>query len=157
MWSLTSKGRWETVVAILLSDVTFRVQSLCYLIICPISLSRIGQYLKIGLKGHPPILDGELYNEIQVDETTWCIEDQKILLLSFEKVRATSQTHDWVWTFVYRVWQMASEACLSIQFQHELSSWQFQINQMEWWSRIITSEPEINTKKVQPENSKVTE
>ncbi|BFZ24800.1 hypothetical protein BsWGS_27839 [Bradybaena similaris] len=72
--------------------------------------------LCIGLKGHPPVLEGTMYNDVKVEESTWCVQDKKILLINMEKV-----------------------------------------NQMEWWSRILTSEPEINTKKVQPENSKLSD
>lgn len=72
--------------------------------------------LAAGIKGSPLILNGETPKEIKVDESTWCLEDKKTLLINVEKV-----------------------------------------NKLEWWSQIVTTDPEINTKKVQPENSKLSD
>ena len=42
--------------------------------------------MKVALKGHPAIIDGELQHDIKLEESTWTIEDRKAVKLFFEKV-----------------------------------------------------------------------
>ncbi|CAH8650759.1 unnamed protein product [Schistosoma mattheei] len=74
------------------------------------------KHIKIGLKNQEPILAGNLYNEIKVEECVWSLLDGITILVHLEKS-----------------------------------------NKMEWWSRICDGEPEMNTRKVQPENSKLSD
>uniref|UniRef100_A0ACD5VD47 Uncharacterized protein n=1 Tax=Avena sativa TaxID=4498 RepID=A0ACD5VD47_AVESA len=73
-------------------------------------------HLKVGLKGQPPIIDGELYKPVKVDDCFWSIEDGKHLSILLTK--------------------------------H---------NQMEWWKSVIKGDPEVDTQRVEPETSKLSD
>jgi hypothetical protein len=72
--------------------------------------------LKVGLKGEPPLIDGELHKRVIVDDSFWTLEDGREIAINLQKD-----------------------------------------NKMEWWSCVVVGDPEINTRKVQPENSKLGE
>ncbi|KAH7833286.1 hypothetical protein Vadar_004805 [Vaccinium darrowii] len=73
-------------------------------------------HLKVGLKGQPPIIDGELYQPVKVEDCFWSLEDQKSISILLTKQ-----------------------------------------NQMDWWKCLVKGDPEIDTQKVEPETSKLSD
>lgn len=72
--------------------------------------------LFVGLKGQPPIIDGELCDEVKTEESMWVLQDGKTILINIEKLKG-----------------------------------------MNWWKHLIKSDPEISTKKINPEPSKLSD
>ncbi len=72
--------------------------------------------LRVGLKGQPPIIDGELHKTVKVDDSFWTLEDGKEVVVSLQKE-----------------------------------------NGMEWWKCAVAGDPEIDTAKVSPESSKLSD
>lgn len=76
--------------------------------------------LKVGVKGQPLLVDGELHKKVIVDDCFWTLEEDgggnKEVVISMQKE-----------------------------------------NKMEWWKCVLVGDAEINTQKVQPENSKLSD
>ena len=51
------------------------------------------KHITVGLKGQPPILDGELPHEVKLEESTWLLEDNALVVVNFEKVSGRVNMH----------------------------------------------------------------
>ncbi|XP_065907170.1 nuclear migration protein nudC-like [Dysidea avara] len=74
------------------------------------------KHIKVGIKGQPLILDGELFNKVKSEDVCWTLENRKEIVISLDKQ-----------------------------------------NQMEWWNRLVTTDPELNLKKLNIDNSKLSD
>ena len=72
--------------------------------------------LRVGLKGQPPMVDGELHKPVKVDDSFWTLEDGREVVVNLQKE-----------------------------------------NGMEWWKCVVVGDPEIDTSRVNPENSKLSD
>ncbi|KAL3334598.1 hypothetical protein AABB24_031034 [Solanum stoloniferum] len=81
-------------------------------IVCDIKMN----HLTVGLKGQPPIIDGELYRPVKVEDCFWTLEDQKSISVLLTK-----------------------------------------IDKMHWWKWVVKGEPELDTEKVEPEITRLSE
>ncbi|KAI9834637.1 MAG: hypothetical protein M1826_000039 [Phylliscum demangeonii] len=83
--------------------------------------------LRVAIKGQAPIMDGDLPKEIHVDESTWTLETTGA---------GTGTDTD-----------TGKEIAIHLD----------KVNKMEWWPHVLTGAPKIDTSKIVPENSKLSD
>lgn len=79
-----------------------------------IEKTRLRAAFKVGNK--QVLVDGVLPKPVKVEDSTWSVDDRKLLVIVLMKV-----------------------------------------NGMEWWPRVIEGHPEIDTQKIEPENSNLSD
>lgn len=45
------------------------------------------KHLTCGLRGKAPIIDDDFQHEVKLDESTWVLEDGKVIFFTIEKVK----------------------------------------------------------------------
>jgi hypothetical protein len=89
--------------------------------------------LSVGLKGKDKILDGELCQEIKLEDSTWTVG--RCFGKRTSIISDLSSTED--------------QEAIHIHLE--------KLNQQQWWENVLTHHPKIDVRKIQPENSKLSD
>jgi hypothetical protein len=86
----------------------------------------------VGLKGQEPIMSGELCKEIKVEDSTWTVGTYATFAVDYALIFC------------------AEDQQLVLVHLEKL-------NQQQWWENVLTHHPKIDTKKIVPEQSKLSD
>lgn len=94
--------------------------------------------LSVGLKGQEPIMAGELCKEVKLEDSTWAVGTSCAIFfaehtMSFNGVSGLSEDQEKIFIHLEK------------------------LNGMTWWENVLTHHPKIDTKKIVPENSKLSD
>lgn len=90
------------------------------------------KHIKAGIRNQTPVIDDDFEFEVKTDECSWVIQDSRILVISLEKV-----------FLKFSIIKYSFFVIIILQFRP-------QINKMNWWSKLVLSDPVISTKKINP-------
>lgn len=96
--------------------------------------------LKVGLKGHEPVINGQLCAEVKVEDSLWVLQDSKTVQITLEKVSSLDGQY-----FIIHL------KLFSMFFFY------LKVNKMNWWDRLVMTDPPISTRKINPEPSKLSD
>ena len=129
--------------------------------------------LCVGLKDQPAILHGELHAAVKPDDSFWN-SDGTALEITLQKVHpglghaslgCDTRPAQHAKPAVLLVCRMCTMGALCLMFIRSMTPKDSktnmcamaQVDGMSWWKCILKGEPEINTQKVEPENSKLSD
>lgn len=92
--------------------------------------------LSIGLKNQEPVMSGELCREIKIEDSTWTIG------LYLHPVSIMDRSDSF-----HGIPEDQERICVHLE----------KIDRLKWWEHVLTHHPKIDTTKIEPDNSKLSD
>ena len=90
--------------------------------------------LSVGLKGQDNIIEGELCKEIKVEDSTWSLGRSTLRCICYD---------------VLMYWDVEDQQSVLVHLE--------KLNNTQWWENVLIHHPKIDTRKIEPPNSKLSD